>query len=179
MLGAGTGFATVYMAIMVGLPLGLRADHAAAAWPGILIAVAATTAILGRRLPLTRAPDPFARMRTGYALLAAGLALAALVGAVHAHVAWYLPPWVVWSLGSTVLLGEPFAVVAGLAEEADRGRYLAAYGVSWGVATTAAPPVATGLVAAGGSALLWAGCAAGAAALALAQSRVRCAVSDS
>ena len=52
---------------------------------------------------------------------------------------------VVWSLGSLVLLGEPFAVVADLADARDRGRYLAAYGVSWGLATTVAPIVATTL----------------------------------
>jgi len=87
-------------------------------------------------------------------------------------------PVVVWSLGDVVLLGEPFAVVAGLAEPDGRGRYLAAYGVSWGIATAVAPLLATGLVATGGPALLWACCGAGAVALAAVQSRVRTAVAE-
>ena len=67
-------------------------------------------------------------------------------------------------------------VVAGLPEPAARGRYLAAYGVSWGIATTVAPLLATGLVATGGPALLWSCCAAGAVGLAMVQSPVRVAV---
>jgi hypothetical protein len=117
-------------------------------------------------------------MRSGYLLLGAGLALAAVVGAVHATGVLYLLPVVVWSLGDVVLLGEPFAVVAGLVEAADRGRYLAAYGVSWGIATTLAPIIATWLGATGGSALLWTACATGALGLALGQSRVRRVVTE-
>ncbi len=111
-------------------------------------------------------------MRTGYALLALGLLLAAVVALVHPVGAAYLLPVVVWSFGDAVLLGEPFAVVAGLAPDADRGRYLAAYGVSWGVATALAPPLATGALAVGGAPALWLVCGATAMALALGQSRL-------
>jgi MFS family permease len=78
--------------------------------------------------------------------------------------------------GDVILLGEPFAVVAGLAPEHDRGRYLAAYGVCWGIATTVGPLLATGLMAAGGPVLLWLACAALCAALSVAQRPVRRAV---
>ncbi|HET7432308.1 MAG TPA: MFS transporter [Nocardioides sp.] len=183
MLVAGTGFATVYLTMLVGLPLALHDQHAAPAWAGVLVAVSAVTVIGGRRLRLTRATDPFARMRTGYTLLAVGLALAALAAGASALTpdaalpgAAYLLPVVVWSLGDVVLLGEPFAVVAGLAPDAERGRYLAAYGVSWGVATTLAPVLAAGLLARGGPTLLWGACAAVAGVLAVTLSRVRTAV---
>jgi len=178
MLATGTGFATVYMAMMVGLPLALAADGAAPPWAGLLLAVSAVTVIGGRRLSLTRQPDAFGRMRTGYVLLAVGLGLAAVLTATGATGPAYVLPVVVWSLGDVVLLGEPFAVVAGLTEASSRGRYLAAYGVSWGVATTVAPLVATWLVAAWGPPLLWTLCAVGAAGLASAQSRVRTAVTE-
>jgi len=178
MLATGTGFATVYMAMMVGLPLALHADGAAPAWAGLLLAVSAVTVVLGRWVPIARRADAFGRMRTGYALLAAGLGLAALVAVAGATGAAYVVPVVVWSVGDVVLLGEPFAVVAALAEPHARGRYLAAYGVSWGLATTVAPLLATGLVAAGGPALLWSCCGAGAMVLAVAQSRVRSAVTE-
>ena len=52
------------------------------------------------------------------------------------------------------------------------GRYLAAYGVSWGIATTAAPLVATTLLSLGAAGAMWLGCALVATALALAQDRV-------
>jgi len=176
MLATGTGFATVYMAMMVGLPLSLHADGAAPAWAGLLLAVSAVTVIVGRRFRISRHPDAFGRMRTGYALLALGLGVAALVAGAGGTGAAYVVPVLVWSIGDVVLLGEPFAVVAGLAEPAARGRYLAAYGVSWGVATTVAPLLATGLVATGGPALLWSCCGAGAVMLVQVQTRVRAAV---
>jgi hypothetical protein len=50
--------------------------------------------------------------------------------------------------------------------------------VSWGVATTLAPALATGLLALGGSPLLWSGCAAVSLALAGVQSRVGAAVGE-
>ena len=158
MLASGTAFAVVYLVMLGGLPLALRAGGIPLAWSGALLAVGAATVVVGQRLR-ARLPagggTPFERMRTGYLVLALGLGLAAVVAAVRPSGPAYLLPVVVWSLGSLLLLGEPFAVVAGLAGSRDRGRYLAAYGVSWGVATTAAPLLATGLLAAAGPAALW------------------------
>jgi len=178
MLATGTGFAIVYMAMMVGLPLALHADGAPPVWAGLLVTLSAVTVILGRRLRISGHPDAFGRMRTGYALLALGLGLAAGVAAVGGTGVAYVVPVVVWSIGDVVLLGEPFAVVADLAEPAGRGRYLAAYGVSWGLAATVAPLLATGLIETGGPALLWACCGGGAALLSSVQSRVRTAVTE-
>jgi MFS family permease len=179
MLGTGTGFATVYMTMMCGLPLALHHDGLAAGWAGVLVSLSASTVILGRRLRLARQVDPFGRMRTGYVLVAVGLCLAGLTAAARPPGWWYAASVIVWSLGDAVLLGEPLAVVAELASAGDRGRYLAAYGVSWGVATAVAPALAAGLLALGGSPGLWCACAAVAGGLAAAQSRVRRAVTGS
>jgi hypothetical protein len=176
MSAAGTVFATVYMAMMVGLPLALHRDRIAAGWAGVLVAVSAATVIVGRHVRLTRSPDPFGRMRVGYALLGLGLLMATAVAVLHPAGATYLAPVVVWSLGDVVLLGEPLAVVAGLAPDADRGRYLAAYGVSWGIATTLAPALAALLLGVAGPAGLWLACGAASVGLALGQSRLRAAV---
>jgi hypothetical protein len=176
MLGVGTGFAILYMTLMCGLPLAVHDDGLATWWPGVLVAVSAATVIAAGRLPLTRHGDAFSRMRAGYALLALGLALAAGVALAGPRGWWYLVPVVVWSAGDRVLLGEPMAVVAGLAEAGDRARYLATYGLGWGIATTLAPALATGLLALGGPPALWLGCALGAAVLAGLQSPVRGAV---
>ena len=172
MLGVGTAFALVFMVMLVGMPLALHDQGAAPGWAGVLAAVSAATVVAGRRRSLTRADDPFVRMRLGHAVLALGLALAAVVAACGLTGGAYLLPVVVWSLGDVVLLGEPFAVVAGLAPEAERGRYLAAYGVSWGIATTLAPAVSTGLVETGGAPALWGACATGAGVLCLTQRAV-------
>jgi hypothetical protein len=170
MLGAGTAFATVYMVMLGGLPLALHREGVAGGWAGGLVAVSAVTVVAGQRARrlLPRAWGPFARMRAGYALLAVGLAVALPASLMHTGTA-YLVPVVVWSLGTVILLGEPLAVVADLAPETERGRYVAAYGVCWGLATTAAPVLATGLLASGGPLLLWASC--GALALVLAASQ--------
>lgn len=178
MLAAGTGFATAYMVMVGGLPLALHHEGVEAGWAGVLVAVSATTVIAGqplRRL-LPGSWDAFRRMALGYSLLALGLALAAPVQAATGSGLAYVVPVAVWSLGDVILLGEPFAVVAELAPERDRGRYLAAYGVCWGIATTVAPLLATGLVAAGGPVLLWHSCAALCVALSVAQSPLRAAV---
>lgn len=175
MLASGTVFAVVYLVMLGGLPLALRAGGVPLGWSGALLAVGAVTVVAGQwlrsRLPAVGA-TPFARLRRGYLLLAVGLGLAAAVAALAPSGPAYVVPVVVWSLGSLVLLGEPFAVVAGLVEAHDRGRYLAAYGVSWGLATTVAPVVATTLLSLGAAGAMWLGCAAVAAALALVQDRV-------
>jgi predicted MFS family arabinose efflux permease len=181
MLGSGTAFATTYMVMVGGLPLALNRGGVASGWAGALVAVSAATVIAGTRVRSLLPPawGPFRRMALGYLLLALGLGLAvpaALVAAGTGTGAAYLLPVVVWSVGDALLLGEPFAVVAGLAAPADRGRYLAAYGVCWGVATTAAPLLVTGLLAASGPAVLWGTCAVAALALACIQSRLGAAV---
>jgi MFS family permease len=177
MLAAGTAFATTYMVMIAGLPLALHVQGVAPRWAGLLVAVSAITVIAGQRLRRLVPPawSPFGRMALAYLLLALGLVLAVPAAATGTGLA-YVVPVVVWSLGDVILLGEPFAVVAELASERDRGRYLAAYGVSWGLALTVGPLLTTGLVAAGGPTLLWLTCAALSVTLAVSQSPLKTAV---
>jgi MFS family permease len=181
MLGSGTAFATTYLVMIGGLPLALHRAGVAGAWAGALVAVSAVTVIGGSRCRglLPDGWGPFRRMAVGYLLLGLGLGLAVPAAGLAARTgtgAAYLLPVVVWSLGDALLLGEPFAVVAGLAAPADRGRYLAAYGVCWGLATTAAPLLVTILLAASGPGALWATCAAVSLVLGCVQSHLGAAV---
>jgi MFS family permease len=176
MLGAATVFGTLYLTMAGGLPLALRQQGIAVGWAGILIAVSAVTVVAAQRwrhLLTGRSGDAIARMRVGFLLLGLGLALAALAATVSANGWSYVPAVVVWSLGDVILLGEPYAVVTALCAPADRGRYLAAYGISWGFAAMLAPLVSTRLLAIGGPATLWLACAFAALLLGAAQSWVR------
>ncbi|WP_327350380.1 MFS transporter [Streptomyces sp. NBC_01304] len=154
MLATGTLFAVIYLQIMITLPLAL--DHEGL-WPadaGLLFTASALTISAGqpllrfRRLATLSTPAAFA---AGYALLGLGMAGYALA---HNLVA-YLAATVVWSVGDLLLVGRVYAVVAGLAPPGGKGRYLAVYGTSWGVAGIAAPVIGTQLIEHAGPAGLW------------------------
>jgi hypothetical protein len=53
------------------------------------------------------------------------------------------------ALGQVFLLGPPYAVVAGLADDGSRAGYLAAYGTCWGIAQTLGPLASTRLMSIG------------------------------
>jgi hypothetical protein len=53
------------------------------------------------------------------------------------------------ALGQVFLLGPPYAVVAGLADDGSRAGYLAAYGTCWGIAQTLGPLASTRLLSIG------------------------------
>ena len=53
------------------------------------------------------------------------------------------------ALGQVFLLGPPYAMVAGLADDGARASYLAAYGTCWGIAQTLGPVAWTHLLAIG------------------------------
>jgi len=171
MLAAGTAFAILYLQISIGLPLTLVARGLPADRLGLLLTTSAVTVVCGqallRRLPVRL--EGFRAMAVGYVLLAAGLAL---TGAAHG-LAGFVAATVVWSTGDLLLLGHPYAVVARLAPPAASGRWLAAYGTSWGLAAVVAPLVGTQLIARAGPAALWLGCAATALALAGLQPTLR------
>ena len=143
MLAAGTVFALLYMAIVMALPLtlaarGLRPEHA-----GLVLTVSAVTVVAAQ--PLLRWPrlgDGFGALRTGYLVLAVGLAGAGLATSLPA----FLLAAVVWSVGDLLLMGHAWTIVSRLAPPASRGSYLAAYGLSWGVATVLAPLAGTQLL---------------------------------
>ena len=130
MLAAGTAFAALYLQISVGLPLTLVARGLPADRMGVLLTVSALTVVAGqvtlRRL--AHPPEGFRAMALGYLLLAGGLVLTGLASDTAAFVA----ATVVWSTGDLLLLGHPYAVVSRLAPAGAGGRWLAAYGISWG-----------------------------------------------
>lgn len=158
---AGTAFATLYMQAMAGLPLTLLERGLPAGRMGWLLAVSALVMVLAQRATRGWSPTPFRAMAVGYALLAVGMGLAGVADAT----AGFVVAVAIWSVGDLLLLGHPFAVVAGLAPQGGSARYLAAYGTCWGVASVIAPLVGTRLLAID-PAWLW-GCSA-AMALALA-----------
>jgi len=119
--------------------------------------------------PRVRGLDDFTAMALGYTVLGAGLALNGLATSTPA----FAVATVAWSLGDLVLLGRAYTVVAGIAPATARGRYLAVYGTSWGIAGIAAPLLGTQLLAHAGVRLTWALVAALCLTLAAAQPALR------
>jgi MFS family permease len=170
LMAAGTVFAVVYLQVTIALPLtlGLRGQPPSAV--GLLLALSATTMVLLQPLAhRLRRLDDFAAMTLAYVALAAGLALTGLATSLPTFAA----ATVVWSLGDLVLLGRAYTVVADIAPETHRGRYLAVYGLCWGVAAVAAPLLGTQLLAHSGPATTWTSLAVLCLALAAAQPALR------
>ncbi|GHB63018.1 MFS transporter [Streptomyces cirratus] len=165
---AGTVFALVSMQIVVALPLTLGRVGFAPADAGLLFTTSAVTVVAAQpalRLRRLAALPASAALALGYTLMAAGLAGYAVAHTLPA----LLAATAVWSLGDVLILGRAFSVVADLAPPGGTDRYLAVYGISWGIATTAAPVTATQLLARAGVTALWAGTAGLCLALAAAQ----------
>ncbi len=80
---------------------------------------------------------------------------------------------IIWSLGDLVLLGRAYTIVAAIAPETARGRYMAVHGISWGLAGIAAPLLGTQLLTHGGPRLAWSTVATLCLALATAQPVLR------
>jgi hypothetical protein len=158
MTAAGTMFALVYMLILIALPLSLAARGLNPSSAGLVMATATLTLVVTRpllRIPLVARLSGQVACGTGFALLAAGL-----TGYAIAHsLAGLLAPTAIWSAGNLLLSGRAFAVVTALAPPGATARYLAVYGLSWGIATVAAPVIATQVIGSLGPAALWSGCA--------------------
>ena len=158
MTAAGTMFALVYMLILVALPLSLSARGLNPATAGLVMATATLTLVVTRpvlRIPLVEGSSGQVACGTGFALMAAGLAGYATAHSLVALIA----PTAIWSAGNLLLSGRAFAVVTALAPPGAAARYLAVYGLSWGIATVAAPVLATQVIGSLGPAALWSGCA--------------------
>jgi MFS family permease len=154
MLLVGTTFAVIYLQITIALPLTLTARGLGPSSIGLLLTASAATVVLCYRLlahPWLRALDDFAASTLGYLVLAAGLLATGFVTSLPA----FLVATVLWSVGDVVLMGRAYTIVAGLAPATARGRYLAVYGTSWGVAAIVAPVLGTQLLASGGPELTW------------------------
>jgi len=145
MLGVGTGVAFAWNFSVTALPLTVAARGLGPAETGWLLAVAAAVTIVGQRFLRGAAARPFLLMAAGLAVVAAGFAVVAFADVIPllclgaATVA----------LGQVFLLGPPYAVVAGLADDGSRAGYLAAYGTCWGIAQTLGPLASTRLLSIG------------------------------
>lgn len=170
MLASGTLFALLVMQLVTTLPLTVVARGLPVGDAGLLLTVSALTVVAGQPLLRWRrlSRDVFRAMATGYAVFAAGLAATGFVTSLPGFAA----ATVLWSIGDLLLLGHAWSIVSGLAPAGARGRYLAAYGLSWGFATVAAPLLGARLLTAGGPPLLWGVMALVALALALVQPRL-------
>lgn len=154
LLANGTFFALVYLQILLTLPLSLTYSGLRAADAGILMTASALTVVASQ--PLARSPRvalmaPSRIFVIGYALLAVGLGGYAVAHTLPLLVA----ATVVWSLGDAALLGRMPALVADLAPDHNKGRYLAVYGTSWGIAGVVAPLIGTQLLQQAGPFALW------------------------
>ncbi|MEV6756588.1 MFS transporter [Streptomyces sp. NPDC051214] len=154
LLATGTLFAVIYLQIMITLPLAMDHQGLQPADAGLLFTASALTICAGqplmRRVRLDALSAPVAFV-AGYLLLSVGLG-----GYALAHdLAGCLVATVVWSTGDLLLVGRVYAVVAGLAPAGAKGRYLAVYGTSWGIAGIAAPVMGTQLLEHAGPTGLW------------------------
>ncbi|WP_299444820.1 MFS transporter [uncultured Phycicoccus sp.] len=173
LVAAGTVFAVIYLQITIALPLTLTARGLPPAAMGILLTTSAATIIAAQPL-LTRVralarADHHTAMAAGYVLVAAGLFLYARADTLLV----FTVTTVLWSVGDAVLLGRAYALVAAVAPPDARGRYLAVYGVSWGLAAVVAPLAGTQLLARWGPGAAWTTLAVASLALALAQPALR------
>ena len=157
--GSGTVFALVSMLMVSVLPLSLGAVGLNPANAGLIMAVSTGTLVLARpalrNWRLTTLPDATVFV-LGYLLMAAGFGGYALAHTLPA----LLVPTALYSLGNLLAMGRSFAIVSELAPAEASARYLAVYGLSWGVATLLAPLVGTWLIGASGPGLLWGASAA-------------------
>ncbi|HZX04968.1 MFS transporter [Kribbella sp.] len=165
LLVSGTVFATIYMQLVIGLPLTLLEQGLPKSGTGSILAVSAVTLIAAQRLLKLKNLDDFRSIAIGYVLLAAGLLVSALA---HTVLVFVLAA-VLWSLGDLFLLTRYLTQASGLAPESARGRYLAIFGLSWGIATTIAPLTVTQLLKTSGPTGLWLTSAVVAAVLAVLQ----------
>ncbi|MBW3086834.1 hypothetical protein KEM60_03063 [Austwickia sp. TVS 96-490-7B] len=96
--------------------------------------------------------DPFRAMALGFVLLGAGFAFNGLADSLSG----FILATVVWSLGDILLLGRAHALIAAIGPAPARGRYMAAYGVTWGIAAVVSPPLGTQLISSIGVTCTWA-----------------------
>ena len=172
LLASGTVFATTYLQVTIALPLTVLDRGLPTTLVGLLLATSALTIVVARpalRLRRVAGLDDFAAMALGYALLGSGLLATGFATTPVALAA----ATVLWSLGDLVLFARIYTVVAAIAPESARGRYLAAYGTSWGVAALVAPLLGTALLTSAGPPGLWSACAAASLLLAAAQPLLR------
>jgi len=137
---SGILFTTVYMIAVIGQPVTVS-ERGVGLWVvGVTTVVAAVVAIASQRLlrlGWLNAHWGFRAMAMGYLIMGAGFAVVAFS---HSPTP-FLVGGALMSVAEVLLMGHLYAVVSGLAPDQARGRYLAVFGLTWGVATIAAPLV--------------------------------------
>lgn len=142
MLAVCTGMALVWTVGVTALPLTVAARGIPPSRTGWLLVVGALVTIGGQRLLRRADARPFALMAAGLFLVAIGFT----VYAVAPGLLLLAVGTMIVSLGQVFLLGPPYAVAAGLADDHDRAGYLAVFGTGWGIAQTVGPISATRLL---------------------------------
>lgn len=172
LLASNVVFAVCYLQVSLSLPLTLQHRGVAVSGYGVVLVASSLMVIAAQPvLRVRRRRNPFtdASIRvhsvpivTGYLLLAIGLAGYGEAGTLTG----FLVATAVGGVGEVFVGGHVLALVSTLAPATQRGRYLAVFGLSWGVAATVGPVPATLLLDHGGYRMLWWVCAGGCAAVA-------------
>ena len=154
LLGVQTCFAVVYLQSTIALPLSL-VERGQQAWTlGVLLVASALTMIVTAQV-MRRAPfrswTRTTQLRVGYLTLGAGLAGYAVADSLPAYVA----ASAVAAVGDLFLMGLLLTVVAGLAPPRGRARYLAVFGLSWGIAAILAPTIGITMLSGLGVGATW------------------------
>ncbi len=159
LLAMQTGFAVVYLQSTFALPLSLTGRGLPASTFAVLLTASALTFVAGQpvlRLDRVRRLRRPTMLRTGYLLMAAGLAGYAVATSLWA----YVLATVVVAIGDLFVIGHLMTAVAAVAPPGQRARYLAVFGTSWGAAAVLSPAVGAGLLSLAGIGVTW-GVAAG------------------
>lgn len=166
LMATGTAFATVYVSIPMAMPLSLAEAGRPASDAGLLEALGAVV-VVGAQPLLDRTGPTSPRLVTGYALIAAGAAVAAALPTMAGYAAATLAV----SVGDVLLLGSAYTLVARIAPAGARARYFAVYGVTWGIALTLGPSL-MGVLLTRGPATFWAAASAAMLLTGVAQARL-------
>ena len=149
--------AGVYLQAFTTLPLVVARDGLGADGYGVALGLNGVLIVALQPLLL----GVLARRARGRLLLVAGvlqgvgIALHGLASTLPAHMAVV----VVWTLGEVLQAGLLSSVVAGLAPDHLRGRYLGVFGTSFGMASLVGPLLGTQALEHLGEGALWLGCA--------------------
>lgn len=147
--------AIVYLQAYLTLPLAFAADGLGPGTYGLAISLNGVLIVVLQPLLL----GALGRPRRGSLLLAAmtlqgtGFGMTAFADGIGTHVAAI----VVWTAGEILAAGQLGALVASLAPIHLRGRYMGAFGLSFGLAAFLAPAVGTQVLVHVGETALWGG----------------------
>ena len=149
------------------MPIDMAARGVSRAWLGAVLAINGITIVILQPLvaPALQRRNRSRVLATGSALVGLGFGLNVLA---HGP-ALFGVGVMIWTLGEICVLPIGNAVVADIAPADMRGRYQAAYGLSFGLAGTVAPLLGAFVFERLGTAWLWGGCLALGLAVAIGQ----------